>query len=48
VTTAGNIVAQGDASGNFNVYRADSGEKLWSMFAQSGIIAAPSTFEVGG
>jgi quinohemoprotein ethanol dehydrogenase len=48
VTTAGNIVAQGDASGNFNVYRADSGEKLWSMFAQSGIIAAPSTFEAGG
>src|SRR5258708_5341765 len=48
VTTAGNIVAQGDASGNFNVYRADNGGKLWSMFAQSGIIAAPSTFEVGG
>jgi quinohemoprotein ethanol dehydrogenase len=48
VTTAGNIVAQGDASGNFNVYRADNGQKLWSMFAQSGIIAAPSTFEVAG
>ena len=48
VTTAGNIVAQGDAAGNFNVYRADTGEKLWSMFAQSGIIAAPSTFEVAG
>jgi quinohemoprotein ethanol dehydrogenase len=48
LTTAGNIVAQGDAAGNFNVYRADTGEKLWSMFAQSGIIAAPSTFEVGG
>jgi quinohemoprotein ethanol dehydrogenase len=48
VTTAGNIVAQGDAVGNFNVYRADSGEKLWSTFAQSGIIAAPSTFETGG
>jgi quinohemoprotein ethanol dehydrogenase len=48
VTTAGNIVAQGDAAGNFNIYRADSGQKLWSMFAQSGIIAAPSTFEVDG
>ena len=48
VTTAGNIVAQGDAAGNFNVYRADNGEKLWSMFAQSGIIAAPSTFAVAG
>ncbi len=48
VTTAGNIVAQGDAAGNFNVYRADNGEKLWSMFVQSGIIAAPSTFSAGG
>jgi len=47
VTTAGNIVAQGDAAGDFNIYRADNGQKLWSMFAQSGIIAAPSTFEVG-
>jgi quinohemoprotein ethanol dehydrogenase len=48
LTSAGNIVAQGDAAGNFNIYRADNGQKLWSMFAQSGIIAAPSTFEVGG
>jgi len=48
ITTAGNLVAQGDAAGNFNVYRADSGQKLWSMFAQSGIIAAPSSFEING
>jgi quinohemoprotein ethanol dehydrogenase len=47
-TTAGNIVAQGDAAGSFNVYRADNGRKLWSMFAQSGIIAAPSVYEVDG
>jgi quinohemoprotein ethanol dehydrogenase len=48
VTTAGNIVAQGDAAGNFNVYRADNGEKLWSMFAQSAIIGGPSTFAIDG
>jgi alcohol dehydrogenase (cytochrome c)/quinohemoprotein ethanol dehydrogenase len=48
VTTAGNIVAQGDAAGNFDVYRADNGKKLWSMFAQSGIIAAPSVYEIDG
>ena len=48
VATAGNIVAQGDAVGNFNVYRADNGQKLWSMFGQSGIIGGPSTFEVNG
>lgn len=48
VTTAGNIVAQGDAAGNFNVYRADTGKKLWSKFVQSGIVGGPSTFEVDG
>jgi alcohol dehydrogenase (cytochrome c)/quinohemoprotein ethanol dehydrogenase len=48
VTTAGNIVAQGDATGNFDIYRASDGKKLWSLFAQSGIIAAPSVYEVDG
>jgi alcohol dehydrogenase (cytochrome c)/quinohemoprotein ethanol dehydrogenase len=48
VTTAGNIVAQGDAAGNFDIYRANDGKKLWSLFAQSGIIAAPSVYEVDG
>jgi len=48
VTTAGNIVAQGNAAGEFAVYRADSGEKLWSMNAQSGIIGAPISYQVDG
>src|SRR6202035_5459683 len=48
VATAGNIVAQGDAAGNFSVYRADTGEKLWSMVAQSAIMAGPITYEVKG
>ena len=48
LTTAGNLVAQGDAAGNFNVYRADSGEKLWSMSTQSAVMAGPSTYEVNG
>ena len=48
VATAGNIVAQGDAAGNFNIYRANNGERLWSMFAQSGIIGGPCTYEVNG
>jgi quinohemoprotein ethanol dehydrogenase len=46
LTTAGNLVAQGDAAGNFNVYRADSGEKLWSASAQSAVMAGPITYEV--
>src|SRR6266481_1649055 len=48
VATGGNLVAQGDAAGYFNVYRADTGEKLWSTFAQSAIMAGPVTYEVGG
>ena len=48
LTTAGNLVAQGDAAGNFNVYRADTGEKLWSASAQSAVMAGPVTYEVNG
>jgi alcohol dehydrogenase (cytochrome c)/quinohemoprotein ethanol dehydrogenase len=48
VTTAGNIVAEGDAGGNFNVYRADTGEKLWSMFGQSAMMAGAVTYQVDG
>ena len=48
VTTAGNLVIQGDATGHLNAYRADNGEKLWSIDCQSPIMAAPVTYEVNG
>jgi alcohol dehydrogenase (cytochrome c)/quinohemoprotein ethanol dehydrogenase len=48
LTTAGNLVAQGDAAGNFNVYRADTGEKLWTTSAQSAVMAGPVAYEVNG
>jgi alcohol dehydrogenase (cytochrome c)/quinohemoprotein ethanol dehydrogenase len=48
LTTAGNLVVQGDAAGGFNVYRADSGEKLWSISAQTAVMAGPATYEVNG
>src|SRR4029077_8118660 len=48
LTTAGNLVVQGDATGNLNVYRADSGERLWSAPAQTAVMAGPMTYEVGG
>ena len=48
LTTAGGLVIQGNAAGDFSAYRADSGEKLWSMFAQSSVMAAPVTYEVNG
>ena len=48
LTTAGNLVVQGNAAGDLTAYRADSGEKLWSMFAQSPVMAAPVTYEING
>jgi quinohemoprotein ethanol dehydrogenase len=48
LTTAGNLVVQGDATGTLNAYRADTGAKLWSMSVQSPVIAAPMTYEVDG
>ncbi len=48
VTTAGNIVAQGTAAGEFVVYRADNGQKLWSMNAQSAMMGGPITYQVDG
>jgi len=48
LATAGNLVAAGTASGEFAVYRADNGEKLWSMPVQTGIIAAPVSYEADG
>jgi alcohol dehydrogenase (cytochrome c)/quinohemoprotein ethanol dehydrogenase len=48
VTTAGNIVAQGNAAGEFAVYRADTGQKLWSMDAQSAMMGGPISYEVDG
>ena len=48
LSTAGNLLFQGNASGNFAAYRADSGELLWSQAAQTGVVAGPMTYEVNG
>ena len=48
LTTAGNLVAQGNAAGEFNVYRADTGQKLWSTDVQSGVIGGAMTYSVDG
>jgi quinohemoprotein ethanol dehydrogenase len=48
LTTAGDLVIQGNAAGEFTAYRAKTGEKLWSMSAQSPIMAAPISYEVKG
>jgi len=48
LTSAGNLVVQGNAAGDIGAYRASSGEKLWSMFAQTPVMAAPISYEVDG
>jgi quinohemoprotein ethanol dehydrogenase len=48
LTTAGNLVFEGTGDGNFEAYRADTGEKLWSSFVQTGVVAAPVTYTARG
>ena len=48
LATAGNLVFQGNSVGDFAAYAADSGEKLWSAPAQTGIVASPVTWSLDG
>jgi quinohemoprotein ethanol dehydrogenase len=48
LATAGNLVFEGTAAGNFEAYRADTGEKVWSFAAQTGVMAGPVTYAVDG
>jgi quinohemoprotein ethanol dehydrogenase len=48
VSTAGNLVFQGTAMGEFVAYRADTGEKVWSAETQAGVLAAPISYAVDG
>ncbi len=48
LTTTGNLVFQGTGDGRFVAYRANDGEKLWEMWAGSGVIAAPVTYQLDG
>ena len=48
LSTAGGLVFEGNAAGSFNAYAADKGTPLWSFPAQTGIVAAPIAYAVGG
>ncbi len=48
LATAGGLVFQGNAGGDFVAYNAKSGGKLWSFPAQTGIVAAPMSYTVRG
>ncbi len=48
LATAGNLVFQGNAKGEFAAFSADKGKKLWSFDAGTGVIAAPISYVIGG
>ncbi|MGA8152072.1 MAG: PQQ-dependent dehydrogenase, methanol/ethanol family [Terriglobales bacterium] len=48
LSTAGNLLFEGTAGGAFEAYRADTGAKLWSFPAQTGVMAGPVTYTVNG
>jgi quinohemoprotein ethanol dehydrogenase len=48
LSTAGGLVFQGTHKGRLVAYAASDGRELWSMDAQTGVVSAPSTFEIDG
>jgi quinohemoprotein ethanol dehydrogenase len=48
LSTAGNLVFEGTGSGQFEAFRANTGEKMWSASTQSGITAGPISYTVNG
>jgi len=48
LSTAGNLVFEGTGYGQFEAFRANTGEKIWSAPAQSGITAGPISYTVNG
>ena len=48
LSTAGNLVFQGTGTGMFTAVDAKTGEQLWSSPVQTGVIAAPISYEING
>ena len=48
LTTAGDLLFQGTASGRFEAFAAGTGERLWSVQTGSAINAAPASYSIGG
>ncbi len=48
MTTAGNLVFQGTAMGQFRAYAADTGRQLYNLDVQSGVLGGASTYTVDG
>src|SRR5262249_23465209 len=48
LSTAGNLVFEGTGHGQFEAFRAATGEKLWSASTESGVTAGPISYSVNG
>lgn len=48
LTTAGDLVFQGTASGFLKAYDVNDGSELWEYPTQAGIVAPPVTYEIDG
>ena len=48
VSTAGGLVLQGKAEGDFAAYDDRTGDELWSFDTYNGVIAAPITYSIDG
>jgi PQQ-dependent dehydrogenase (methanol/ethanol family) len=48
LSTAGNLLFQGNADSEFVAYRATDGARLWTYDVQTGVIAPPITYEIDG
>ncbi len=48
LTTAGNLVFQGTPGKKFSAFRADTGEKVWSVDAQGNVVPDPVTYSIDG
>jgi quinohemoprotein ethanol dehydrogenase len=48
MATGGGLVVQGDVSGAIGIYSAETGKRLWSFDAHTGIMAQPVTYLVDG
>lgn len=48
LATAGGLVFQGTAAGNFSAYATENGKQLWSFPAQTGVVASAATYTIKG
>ncbi|MFT5923880.1 MAG: quinohemoprotein ethanol dehydrogenase [Paraglaciecola sp.] len=48
LSTSGNLVFQGTADAHFAAYDALTGKRKWRFYTQTGVVAAPITYELDG